>query len=82
MILEHFEVSKSKEVRKILVSFQKGTRAKRAPIGQICSNLKKYLFIFGCAGSSLLCRLFSSCGEWGYSLSQCMDFSLWRLLLL
>ena len=59
MILEHFEVSKSTEVRQKLVSFQKGTRAKRAPIGQICSNLKKYLFLFGCAGSSLLCRLFS-----------------------
>ena len=24
--------------------------------------------LFGCAGSSLLCRLFSSCGEGGYSL--------------
>ena len=24
-----------------------------------------YLFIFGCAGSSLLCWLFSSCSEWG-----------------
>ena len=23
------------------------------------------LFIFGCAGSSLLSGLFSSCGEWG-----------------
>ena len=23
------------------------------------------LFIFSCAGSSLLCSLFSSCGEWG-----------------
>ena len=27
-----------------------------------------YSFIFGCAGSSLLLRLFSSCGEWSYSL--------------
>ena len=27
--------------------------------------LKFYLFIFGCAGSSLLPGLFSSCGEWG-----------------
>ena len=26
-----------------------------------------YLFIFGCAGSSLLHGLFSSCGKWGYS---------------
>ena len=24
-----------------------------------------HLFIFGCSGSSLLCRLFSSCGEGG-----------------
>ena len=36
-------------------------------------NLKKffkiiYLFDFGCAGSLLPCRLFSSCGEWA---SQC-----------
>ena len=29
-----------------------------------------YLFIFGCAGSSSLCRLFSSCGGWGL-LSSC-----------
>ena len=28
------------------------------------------LFIFGCAGSSLLHRLFSSCGKWGL-LSTC-----------
>ena len=27
-------------------------------------------FIFGCAGSLLLCGLFSSCGEWGL-LSGC-----------
>ena len=28
-----------------------------------------YLFDFGCAESSLLCKLFSSCGNWGdYSL--------------
>ena len=27
------------------------------------------LFIFGCAGSSLLCRLFYSCGERGYPLA-------------
>lgn len=39
MIMEHFEVSKSKEVKKKLVSFQKGTRAKKAPFGQICNNL-------------------------------------------
>ena len=28
--------------------------------------LKIILFLFGCAGSSLLCWLFSSCGEQGY----------------
>ena len=31
-----------------------------------------YSFIFGCAGSSLLFRLFSSCGE---QASYCVDFS-------
>ena len=30
----------------------------------------KNLFTFGCDASSLLCRLFSSCGEWGL-LSHC-----------
>ena len=33
----------------------------------VISTLKKnYLFIFGCAGSLLLLRLFSSCSEWGF----------------
>ena len=32
--------------------------------------LQFYLFIFGCAGSSLILRFFSSCGEWGL-LSSC-----------
>ena len=27
------------------------------------------LFIFGCAGSSLLCQLFVSCGEWRLAFS-------------
>ena len=36
-----------------------------------------YLFIFGWAMSSLLCRLFSSCVEWGDSWLQCWGFSLW-----
>ena len=31
-------------------------------------NIFYILFIFGCAGSSLLRRLFSSCGQQGYSL--------------
>ena len=40
-----------------------------------------YVFTFGCAGSSLLCMLFSSCGEWGQLsscgewASHCSDFS-------
>ena len=33
-------------------------------------KIKFYLFIFGCAGSSLLCGLFSSCGKRG-PLSHC-----------
>jgi len=36
-----------------------------------------FIFIFGCAGSSLLHGLFSSCGEWGLF---SMDFSLQWLL--
>ena len=32
--------------------------------------LKTYLFLFDCARSSLLCRLFSCCCEWGL-LSSC-----------
>jgi len=44
--------------------------------------LKKWL-IFGCAGSSWLLRLFSSCGEWGNlsrpeaRASHCPGFSCW-----
>ena len=34
------------------------------------SLFKTLLLYFGCAGSSLLCRLFSSCGKWGL-LSSC-----------
>ena len=40
-----------------------------------------YLFIFGCAGSLFLCKLFSSCCEWGLLFScgardsHCGDFS-------
>ena len=30
----------------------------------VCVNNFIYLLIFGCAGSLLLCRLFSSCSEW------------------
>ena len=32
--------------------------------------LKKF-FLFGCTGSSLLCGLFSRCGEWGSCLVAC-----------
>ena len=41
-----------------------------------------YLFVFGCAGSSLLHRLFSSCGKCDNSSLWCASFSLWWLLLL
>ena len=46
-----------------------------------------YFFIFGCTGSSLLCRLFSSCGKRGllvHSVASlgCSGFSLQWLLLL
>ena len=36
-----------------------------------------YLFIFGGSGSSLLCGLFSSCGEWGLLSSCCAPASHW-----
>ena len=29
------------------------------------TGLSMILFVFGCAGSSMLCRLFSSRSEWG-----------------
>ena len=35
-----------------------------------------YVFIFGCAGSSLLCELFSSCGERGAALCRSAPASL------
>ena len=42
--------------------------------------LKQYSFIWGCAGSSLSCGLFSSCGEWeGYSLVVVHGFLLWSM---
>ena len=42
---------------------------------------KNYLFIFGCAGPSLLLRLFSSCSEQGL-LSGCgAQAACWLLLL-
>ena len=33
---------------------------------------KKFIFIFGCAGSSLSAQVFSSCSEWA---SHCGGFS-------
>ena len=42
---------------------------------------KYYLFIFGCAGSSLLLRLFSSCGEQGLLSSCAAQAACWLLLL-
>ena len=37
-------------------------------------QLPLFFFFFGCAGSSLLHRLFSSCGERGYSLVGVQGF--------
>ena len=39
-----------------------------------------YLFVFGCVESSLLCGLFSSCGEQGKISSCSVQASHWRLL--
>ena len=41
-----------------------------------------YLFVLGYTGSSLLHRLFSSCGKCDNSSLWCASFSLWWLLLL
>jgi len=35
-----------------------------------------YLLIYGCARTSLLCRLFSSCRDWGLLLDVVLSFSL------
>ena len=40
-----------------------------------CFSFYFILFIFGCAGSSLLLGLFSTCGEWGL-LSRCSEWDL------
>ena len=40
-----------------------------------------FIFLFGCAGSSLLCRLCSSCSEQGPRLAETAGFALrWPLL--
>ena len=39
-----------------------------------------YSFIFGCAGSSLLCWLFSSCGKWGLLFIEVRGLPLQQLL--
>ena len=41
-----------------------------------------YLFIFSCVGSWFCVWAFSSCREWGSTLSWCVGFSLWCLPLL
>ena len=46
------------------------------------TGIFKKLFIFGCAGSSLLCVLFSSSGKRGSSLADRVGFSLQWLLFL
>ena len=58
-----------------------GSRAK-ASLLFFFFNLKKFFsFIVGCAGSSLLPSGFLVGANGGYSLLQCMGFSLWWLLL-
>ena len=53
----------------------------------LSSFLKIILFIFGCAGSSLLRGLFSSCGEegllssCGVQVSRCSGFSCAHILV-
>ena len=39
--------------------------AENTAISYLKKKKKSYLFIFGCAGSSLLCGLFSGCRAWG-----------------
>ena len=39
-----------------------------------CFHPHIFLFLFGCAGSSLPCGLFSGCGEWGL-LSSCSTWT-------
>ena len=55
-----------------------GTRANP----QLYFLKKFYFFIFVCAGSLLLFRLFSSCGKQGLFFNAVGGFSLWPLLLL
>ena len=51
------------------------------PVSQRLTEMTSLLpIIFGYMGSSLLCRLFSSCGEWGHSSLWYTCFSLWWLL--
>ena len=45
-------------------------------------HVKIILFNFGCAGSSLLCQLFSCCSKWGLLfVVVCRLFLQWFLLL-
>ena len=51
-------------------------------VGSTAIFLKNDVFLFGCAGSSLLCRLFSSCGKRGFLLGAVHRLLLRWLLLL
>ena len=46
-----------------LIFFFKQLLCLSSPFFSSLSSKKKYVFIFGCAGSSLLCGPFSSCGR-------------------
>ena len=48
-----------------------------SPIGFFFFFLVYFFLYFGCAGSSLLCRLFSSCHEWGLLFSCSAQASPW-----
>ena len=76
----------------IVISFSRGSsqprhRTQVSHIAGRCFNLwaTMSVFIFGCAGSLLLCQLFSSCGKWGLlsscgaRASHCGDFSCCRV---
>ena len=61
----------------VAISFSRGSsqprnRTQVSRIAGRCFHLWAtiYVFIFGCAGSLLLCQLFSSCDRWGL-LSSC-----------
>ena len=63
-----FNENKKKTLLKIQISGQ----------GVFFKKKKIYLFVFGCAGSSLVHRLSVVAASGGYSLLGCMGFSLWQ----